>query len=64
MNHWGKGRFRAYSAGSQPRGTVHPMTLETLRRHHIPVDGARNKSSTRASRSSRACGSISSVTWR
>jgi len=44
MNHWGQGRFRGFSAGSQPRGTVHPLTLETLRRHHIPVEGARNKS--------------------
>ncbi|HEX2116523.1 MAG TPA: arsenate reductase ArsC, partial [Alphaproteobacteria bacterium] len=28
LHHWGKGRFHAYSAGSFPKGRVHPMTLE------------------------------------
>lgn len=36
--------FRAYSAGSQPRGEVHPMALRTLSDHGIPVDGLRSKS--------------------
>ena len=31
LNHVGGGRFRAYSAGSTPKGQVHPMTLEVLR---------------------------------
>lgn len=30
MNRWGGGKFHAFSAGSNPRGTVHPITLEVL----------------------------------
>jgi arsenate reductase len=44
LNHLGKGRFRAFSAGSMPRGAVHPLTLDTLRRSHLPTDGLRSKS--------------------
>jgi protein-tyrosine-phosphatase len=44
LNHLGKGRFRAFSAGSHPSGAVHPLTLETLRRSHLPADGLRSKS--------------------
>jgi arsenate reductase len=44
LNHWGGGRFRAFSAGSRPRGEVHPLTLETLERMRLPRDGARSKS--------------------
>lgn len=44
LNYWGKGRFRAYSAGSQPKGQIHPLTLETLERSHLPTDGLRSKS--------------------
>jgi arsenate reductase (thioredoxin) len=43
LNHLGKGRFHACSAGSHPRGTVHPLALETLRRNHLPIDGLRSK---------------------
>jgi protein-tyrosine-phosphatase len=43
LNYWGKGRFRAFSAGSQPKGQVHPLTLETLERTHLPVADARSK---------------------
>ncbi|MHB1204572.1 MAG: arsenate reductase/protein-tyrosine-phosphatase family protein, partial [Rhodospirillaceae bacterium] len=28
LNHWGKGDFKGYSAGSFPKGTVHPMALD------------------------------------
>ncbi|EHP39493.1 putative arsenate reductase [Cupriavidus basilensis OR16] len=36
MNHQGKGRFQAYSAGSHPTGIVYPRALATLRRYgHI-----------------------------
>ncbi|PYE21757.1 arsenate reductase [Rhizobium sp. PP-CC-3A-592] len=31
LNGESKGRFRGYSAGSQPKGEVHPLALETLR---------------------------------
>jgi arsenate reductase len=44
LNYWGKGRFRAFSAGSQPKGQVHPLTLAVLRRNSIPVDNPRSKS--------------------
>jgi arsenate reductase len=44
LNHFGKRRFRAFSAGSHPRGAVHPLTLDTLTRNHIPVEGLRSKS--------------------
>ena len=30
LNHLGQGRFRAYSAGSMPKGAVHPHTLRLL----------------------------------
>jgi arsenate reductase len=44
LNYWGHGRFRAFSAGSRPKGAVHPLTLETLARAHLPVGDARSKS--------------------
>ncbi len=44
LDHWGKGRFKTYSAGSHPKGEVHPMTLELLRRLEFPVDQLRSKS--------------------
>lgn len=40
----GGGRFRGYSAGSQPRGTVHPLALDTLKEHGLPTAGLRSKS--------------------
>jgi protein-tyrosine-phosphatase len=43
LNHMGKGRFRAFSAGSHPRGSVHPLAVETLQRNHLPVEGLRSK---------------------
>jgi arsenate reductase (thioredoxin) len=44
MNELGKGRFMAFSAGSHPKGVVHPLALKTLAAHHIPTDGFRSKS--------------------
>ncbi|TLZ62033.1 MAG: GNAT family N-acetyltransferase [Gammaproteobacteria bacterium] len=44
INHWGRGKFRGFSAGSHPRGAVHPIALELLRRMKIPTDGLRSKS--------------------
>jgi arsenate reductase len=44
LNHWGKGRFRAYSAGSYPTGRVHPFTLDLLQHLKLPTAGLRSKS--------------------
>jgi arsenate reductase (thioredoxin) len=44
LNHRGVGRFHAFSAGSHPKGAVHPMTLKTLAAAHLPTTGARSKS--------------------
>ena len=37
FNHLGKGRIRAFSAGSQPSGKVNPVALETLEKHGIAL---------------------------
>jgi arsenate reductase (thioredoxin) len=44
LNELGKGRFKAYSAGSAPAGRVNPFTIEQLQKHGHPVDGLRSKS--------------------
>ena len=44
FNHLGKGRVRAFSAGSQPSGTVNPVALETLAAHDVPQPEVRSKS--------------------
>ena len=44
IEHWGKGRFNGYSAGSFPKGAVHPLALEELERHHLPTSGLHSKS--------------------
>lgn len=44
LTHWGKGRFMSFSAGSHPKGAVHPLALETLERVHLPATGFRSKS--------------------
>ena len=44
LNHHGEGRFTALSAGSNPAGIVNPLTLRTLERRGLPVDGFRSKS--------------------
>ena len=43
LNYLGKGRFKAYSAGSHPAGVVNPSALATLRELHLPTDGLRSK---------------------
>jgi arsenate reductase len=44
LHHLGDGRFQAYSAGSHPKGTVHPLALATLQSMGLPIDGLRSKS--------------------
>ena len=44
LNDLGRGRFRAFSAGSQPSGRVNPVALELLIARGHPVDGVRSKS--------------------
>jgi arsenate reductase len=44
LSHWGRARFVGYSAGSHPKGDVHPLALETLKENHLPTDGLRSKS--------------------
>ena len=44
LNRAGQGRFRAFSAGSQPKGQVHPYALDLLRRMNYDVSGNRSKS--------------------
>jgi arsenate reductase len=44
LNRAGQGRFRAFSAGSQPKGFVHPYALDLLRRLNFDLSAARSKS--------------------
>jgi arsenate reductase len=44
LAHHGGERFVSSSAGSQPKGAVHPVALETLERHGLPTTGFRSKS--------------------
>jgi len=44
LDHWSKGAFKGYSAGSFPKGAVHPMALQLLRQLGLPTAGLRSKS--------------------
>lgn len=44
INRWGSGKFAGYSAGSQPKSAVNPLTLKFLRGLQLPVEGLRSKS--------------------
>lgn len=44
VNHLGKGQCQAFSAGSFPTGTVHPKSIETLKRNGIEPGEPRSKS--------------------
>lgn len=44
LNHLGKGRFKAYSAGSHPSGKVRPEAVAQLERSGIATEGLRSKS--------------------
>ena len=43
MNNFGRGVFKAHSAGSHPSGTVNPFALDQLRRLNLPTEGYRSK---------------------
>jgi len=43
LNSIGRGRFRAYSAGSHPSGKVNPFAIELLERNRLPTSGLRSK---------------------
>jgi arsenate reductase len=44
LRRWGGARFAAYSAGSHPKGEVHPLALRLLRQLNYPTEGLRSKS--------------------
>src|SRR3982751_6409157 len=44
LNREGKGKFIGYSAGSQPKGTVHPFAVDLLKKLNHPADQLRSKS--------------------
>src|SRR5499425_2953887 len=44
INQWGRGRFKGFSGGSHPKGAVHPIALELLKRMKLPTDSLRSKS--------------------
>lgn len=43
LNDRGRGRFRAFSAGSHPKGTVHPLALASLEHEGLSTEGLRSK---------------------
>lgn len=44
IDHWSKGRFKGYSAGSFPKGQVHPLVIRLLDSLGMPTKGLRSKS--------------------
>jgi arsenate reductase len=44
LDHWGRGKFRAFSAGSFPKGQVHPFAVDLLKRMNLPAENLRSKS--------------------
>ena len=44
INRWGKGRFRGFSAGSHPKGSLHPLALDLLNELNYETKDLRSKS--------------------
>jgi protein-tyrosine-phosphatase len=44
LEHWGKQRFKGYSAGSYPKGAVHPLALDLLDKAHLDTSRLHSKS--------------------
>jgi arsenate reductase len=43
INRWGQGELKGFSAGSHPKGEVHPLVLELLQARGLPTEGLRSK---------------------
>ena len=43
LNAAGRGKYRAFSAGSHPKGQVNPFALELLQKHRLDTTGLRSK---------------------
>jgi protein-tyrosine-phosphatase len=43
LRHIGGDRFQVFSAGTQPRASVHKQAVETLRRNKVPTEGLKPK---------------------
>jgi protein-tyrosine-phosphatase len=43
LRKFGAGRFSAFTAGSDPKGTVHPLALKTLVAYGLSTEGLRSK---------------------
>ena len=43
LNSMGQGRFKAYSAGSHPKGAVNPLAVELLQKNRLPTEDLRSK---------------------
>lgn len=43
INHWGRGKFRGFSAGSHPKGKVNSIARELLQHMKLPTEGLRSK---------------------
>jgi arsenate reductase len=43
LNRWGRPRFEAFSAGSHPKGAVHPLALRLLQRFNYQTGALRSK---------------------
>ena len=44
IDHWGEGQFKGYSAGSFPKGAVHPLAFDLLEKAHLDTSRLRSKS--------------------
>jgi len=44
IKQWAQGRFRGFSAGSHPKGAVHPIALQLLKKMNLSTEGLRSKS--------------------
>lgn len=44
MEHWGNGKFKAFSAGSFPNGKVNPYAIQVLQELKLSTEGLRSKS--------------------